>query len=199
MHYESSRGAVPESSEANFALIQNELSDLSSLGVVASFGKLEDFSPSGFSETLYLAARDSLDMARNRFIDLRNRKEKQREALSVSLVDRWGGDESFIEMRSRYTNKRLEDLLLNRGQFVVNWNSHLIRKASPIYQVPKSKTARAHLYAPVKRVGPIYVNTYWFNLLIIWFSGLQLYFALVYDLLRRFTNWNQIRKLRKGS
>jgi hypothetical protein len=88
-------------------------------------------------------------------------------------------------------------MLLNKGQFKVDWNKRYVRKASPIYQVPKSKTARAHLYAPVKRVGPLSIDTYWFNMLVIWFLGLQLYITLVYDLLRRITNWNQIRKLRK--
>jgi hypothetical protein len=93
----------------------------------------------------------------------------------------------------------LEDLLLGRGQFVVEWDNRFIRLASPIYHEPKSKVARAHLFAPVKRVGPFTVDTYWFNLLIIWFSCLQLYIALSYDLLRRFTTWNRIRKLRKGA
>jgi len=48
-------------------------------------------------------------------------------------------------------------------------------------------------------VGPVYIDTYWFNILILWFSGIVLYVALLYDLMRRFTNWNQIRKLRKVS
>ncbi len=199
VHYKSSDGTVPEDSKGSLELIRNELSDLSSLGVIASFGNLEDFSVSRFSEVLFLSATDSLKKAKNRFSDLRNRADRQKDALSSRLIDRWGGEESFKEMKRMYTNKRLEDLLLNRGQFVVEWNHQLVRKASPIYQVPNSKTGRSHLFAPVKRVGPLSIGTYWFNLLVIWLSAVVLYMALVYDLLRKVTNWNRIRKLRKGS
>ena len=197
--YDTTGGNIPESRDASFALIRNELNDLSSLGVVASFGKLEDFSRTGFSEALYLTATDSLEKASDRFKYLRYQAELREKALDSILIDRWGGEESFNEMKRRHTNKRLEEMLLNKGKFVVKWNQRFIRKASPIYHVPTSKTARSHLFAPVKHVGPFYIDTYWFNLFIIWFSGLQLYITLQFDLLRRFTNWNQIRKLRKRS
>ena len=201
VHYTfgTSGGSIPESRERSLALIQNELSKLSTTGVVASFGELKNFSPTGFSEALYRTATDSLRKVTDFFSDQRNSADRQIGALKTSLIVEWGGEESFNEMKETYTNKRLEDMLLNKAQFVVEWKNQYVRKASPIYHIPKSKTARAHLYAPVKRVGPFYVDTYWFNLLIIWFSGLQLYVILVYDLLRRLANWNQIRKLRQGN
>jgi ABC-type multidrug transport system ATPase subunit len=201
VHYGSPEGAVPEKYAGDLALIRNELSDLSKLGVVASFGKLDDFSRSGFSEALYLAASDSLNEATGRFNDLRKRTDRQKEALNEQLIKRWGGEESFLEMKRNYTNERLEDMLLNKGylQIQVKWKDRFVRKTSPIYQVPNSKTGRAHLFAPVKRLGPLTIDTYWFNLLVIWFSVFILYLTLVYDLLRKITNWNRIRKLRKGN
>jgi hypothetical protein len=180
-------------------LIRNELDDLGDLGIVASFGKLGEKGPSAFSEELYQTAMDSLDRAKDRFIGRRNHMENRNETLKTRLIEQWGGEESYNEMRKRYTNERLEEMLLNKGQFVVEWNNHLVRKETPIYHVPKSKTARAHLFAPVKRVGSLQIDTYWFNMLILWFSALLLYVALNHDLLRRFTNWNQIRKLRRAS
>ncbi len=201
VHYHSSDGRVPEFQAGNLALIRNELNDLNKLGVVASFGGLGDVSHSGFSETLFEMANDSLQKALKKFIDKRNHAEWQKNSISVSLRDRWGGKEAFNEIKKLHSNKRLEDMLLNKGslRFMVKWENRFVRKASPIYQLPESKTGRAHLFAPVKRVGPIPVDTYWFNLLVIWLSGLLLYATLVYDLLRRITNWNQIRKLRKQS
>jgi ABC-type multidrug transport system ATPase subunit len=197
--YNTSGGNIPESNERSLALIRNELNNLSTSGVLTSFEELEKISRTGFSEALYISARDSLEKASDLFTDLRNHADSQINVLNTRLIEKWGGEESFQEMKRKHTNKRLEDLLLNKGQFVVIWKDKYVRKASPIYHVPESKTARSHMFAPVKRVGPFYPDTYWFNLLIIWFLGLQLYFTLIYDLLRRFTNWNQIRKLRKGS
>jgi ABC-type multidrug transport system ATPase subunit len=194
-----SRGGDPGAYDADLTLIRNELSGLCDLGVVASFGRLEDFTSASFSKELYVTATDSLKKAIGRF-ELRQKDlTRQIDALSASLIKQWGGKEAYLEMEERYTNNRLEDLLLNKGQFIVRWNNRFVRKSSPIYQVPDSKFARAHLFAPVKRLGPLHVDTYWFNLLLIWFSGVLLYLALYYDLLRRFLTWNRIRRLRKGN
>ncbi len=89
-------------------------------------------------------------------------------------------------------------MLVNNTQFVTEWKNHLVRKTAPVYQIPRSRVGRAHLFAPVKRLGPFYLDTYWFNLVAIWLSAIIFYITLVTDLLRRFVNWNEIRKLRKG-
>jgi len=197
--YGVSGGELPESGRNRLALIRNELHDLDDMGIVASFGRLGESGPAAFSEALYQTAMDSLHRAKDRFIDWRKQMDIQKETLKTRLIEQWGGEDSYNEMRRRYTNERLEEMLLNKGQFVVEWNKRFVRKETPVYQVPKSKTARAQLFAPVKRVGPLYIDTYWFNMLILWFSALVLYFALKYDLLRSFTTWNQVRKLRKAS
>jgi hypothetical protein len=105
------------------------------------------------------------------------------------------------EEKENYTNKRLEELLVIKGRFkfIREWDSHLVRNTAPVYQVPRSRIGRAHLFSPEKRVGPFSIDTYWFNLGVIWLSALVLYIFLLYDLLRKFVNWNQIRKLRKNS
>ena len=91
-------------------------------------------------------------------------------------------------------------MLLNRGsgQFVVEWNQHLVRKITPVYQVPRSRIARAHMFAPEKRVGSFSFDTYWFNMVVLWLSAFVFYITLLYDLMRKIVNWNQIRKLRKN-
>ena len=71
-------------------------------------------------------------------------------------------------MDNDYSNKRLEVLLFNKAQFVTEWNMRLVRKVAPVYQIPQSRTGRAHLFAPVKRLGPFFIGIYWFNLLAIW-------------------------------
>jgi hypothetical protein len=144
-------------------------------------------------------ATDSLAKTKKIYNHISNSGFRQEDLVSASLIDRWGSEEAFNKMKSLHTNKGLESMLLKKLQFVVEWNHRWIRKTMPIYQVPKSSAGRAHLFAPVKQVGPFPVPTYWFNILIIWLSGLLLYATLVYDLLRRITNWNQVRKLRRES
>ena len=128
---------------------------------------------------------------------LKNEAGRKREAISERMIGKWGGEEEFISKRRDYTNKRLEEILMNKGQFAVTSKSRLIRKATPIYQIPESVTGRAQFFAPVKSMGTLSFDTYWFNMAVIWISTLVFYLTLVYDLLRKFTNWNQVRKLRQ--
>ena len=181
-----------------FALIRNELDDLQEMNVVTSFGDISLMDPEYFDEGVYKVARDSLHKAREYFKRVRNHNAKLSDALSKSLIKQWGGKEQFLIMRKTYSNQRLEDILLNKAQFVVEWNNRLVRKTSPIYQQPASKIGRAQFFAPKKRVGNHFFDTFWFNLAIIWLSTLLFYTTLVFDLLRKFINWNHSRKLSRN-
>jgi len=188
---ENLKGSAPE-----FDLIRNELADLAAMEVVSSFGTLSAMYPDHYNEQVYQVASDSLKTMRNYFRFQKNSADKRRDVLSKGLISAWGGEEEFLVMKRDYTNRRLEEILMNKGQFVVESKNRLIRKATPIYQVPESATGRAQFFAPVKRLGKASFDTFWFNLAVIWFSTLVFYLTLVYDLLRKFTNWNRIRKLR---
>jgi hypothetical protein len=167
--------------------------------MVASFGFPDGFTYSGFNETVYKTATDSLKRISQIYSWMKREADQQKERRISTMVEAWGGDDAYVQMKEKYTNKRLEELLVHNSQFqfLREWDSRLVRKTAPVYQVPRSRIARAHLFSPVKIVGSFSIDTYWFNLGIIWFSALVLYLFLIYDLLRRIVNWNQIRKLRK--
>jgi hypothetical protein len=197
--YRSVDGRVPESFEADLRLVRTELNNISKGGVVTSFGSPESFTRSGFNEAIYTTAIDSLEWAKQKYILLRNLADSVRDRRASELVEIWGGEEYFRSMKKDYTNERLEELLVRNSQaFLVEWNGRLVRKFAPIYQVPRSRTARAHFFAPEKKVGSITFDTYWFNVVVIWLLSLIFYFALIYDILRKIVSWNQIRKLRKS-
>jgi len=198
IQFKSSGGPVPGSCEADLELVRNELLDLSKAGVVASFGSPEDFTISGFNEAVFATATDSLNRAGQIYMRLKRDADQLRDQRASAMVEALGGEDAYVQMEQKYTNKRLEDLLVKSSRILTEWNSRLIRKTAPVYQVPRSRIARAQLFSPVKRVGPFSINTYWFNLGIIWLSVLVLYIILLYDLLRKIVNWNQIRKLRKN-
>jgi hypothetical protein len=53
---------------------------------------------------------------------------------------------------------------------------------------PTSKYGRAHFYAPYKLVGNFKIDTYWFNLLVLWLEVAGLYIALYFNLLSKLIN-----------
>ncbi len=159
---------------------------------------MENLDSGTFGEVIYRTTFDSLNKVMDHFRTIKNEADRQKEAISDGLIREWGGEEAFLQMKRDYTNERLEEILTNRREKgIVEWNNKLVRKMTPIYMEPLSGIGRAHFFAPVKRLGNRSIDTFWFNLIIIWLSAFVYYLALVFDLLRRFTTWNQIRKLRR--
>ncbi len=187
---------IPQAAK-ELELVSNELINLSSFHVVSSFGPLVNLQPDRFSETTYRMVTDSLHKVQDHFKTMRREADRQKDEISKGLLPEWGGRDGYLAMKKAYTNERLEEMLTNKGQFIVESNNRLIRKTSPIYMMPETRYGKSHFYAPVKRVGNLTFDTFWFNLLIIWFSCLIYYLTLGYDLVGKITQWDRVRRLRK--
>jgi ABC-type multidrug transport system ATPase subunit len=185
--------------EQSLRLIRNEMEKLSASGITRSFDQLDRLIPDLFDEEVYEAAIAWLDGVRIIAVSMRNDAAQQKDAKVAELNARWKDRGGPVHMINTYTNDRLREYLTNKHQSrkIIEWNNQLIRKIDPIYMEPSSRTGRAHFYAPVKKLGNLTINTYWFNLVVIWLLAYIFYLTLVYDLLRKFTKWNQIRRLRR--
>jgi hypothetical protein len=100
------------------------------------------------------------------------------------------GKEGLHQLQQDYQNDQLDNGVLDRLriQNLVETDSKIIRKYEPAYMIPTSKYGMAHFYAPVKRIGNIQIDTFWFNLMILWFEILLFYLALYFNLLQKLLN-----------
>jgi hypothetical protein len=57
--------------------------------------------------------------------------------------------------------------------------------ADPIYKDPASNYGRAHFYAPIKKLGTLEIDTYWYNIMVMWFFCIVLYVMLLTDAIRK--------------
>jgi hypothetical protein len=117
--------------------------------------------------------------SRKMFVHL---KDSVTEAVKTKI-----GDKALQELKEDYQNDQLDVIILDRlrKQNLVETDSKIIRKLEPAYMLPTSKYGRSHFYAPLKRIGNLKIDTYWFNLLILWFVILLLYLALYYNLFQK--------------
>ncbi len=126
-----------------------------------------------------------------------NLKKNQKQS---DLIDQMGGLIAYTKFRNEYDNNRLSEILLNRNasEYWIEVDNRLISKHEPAFREPTSNVGRAHLYAPVKRLGSLTIDTLWFNVIFIWFTSFILYLALYFDLLRKLLTWFENIRLRKG-
>ncbi len=152
--------------------------------------------PPGFVEGM---ATDRLDEGMNNYLQtyidtadfvynsMYNAASQEKDYLLRRLRTEVGGQQALLKLQNDYHNKSIADLVLNRNSLkkITEYDGRLIQRMDPIYEFPVSKIGRAHMYAPVKRLGQYEIDTYWFNLFVIWMFSLFAYVILYYDLIKK--------------
>jgi ABC transport system ATP-binding/permease protein len=115
------------------------------------------------------------------------KKSAKKESLLSEKIDELNGQVYLAQLKQENHNEAIADLALNRNEMrkVVEHNGKLIRKDTPVFQVPASLAGRAHFFASTKLLGPYEIDTIWFNILVLWLMTLFLYIALVHDWLKK--------------
>lgn len=124
--------------------------------------------------------------------------EYQKDGIYSALYEKYG-KEAVMSLKDNYHNQSVTDICLNNqeiNKYVIAENE-IIQTTNPIYKTPDSNIGRAHFYAPVKIFYGKKIDTYYFNILFIWFTTLLLYFALQTDALRKLLNYLGNIKFRK--
>jgi ABC transport system ATP-binding/permease protein len=111
-----------------------------------------------------------------------NKRDSVSDAMESKI-----GKATLMELEKNYNNKQLADVVLDRlrvKQFIET-DKRIIRKYNPGYMEPTSGYGRAHFYAPFKQVGNISIDTFWFNMIVLWIVTFILYIALYYNILQK--------------
>jgi ABC-type multidrug transport system ATPase subunit len=96
----------------------------------------------------------------------------------------------YIRFRNKFHNEHLDDIVRNiyEKNKILRFNDKLIRQEEPIYLEPDDTGLigiRAHFYAPNKYFLGNFYNTFWFNVVMIWFMSIMFYIPLYFDHLKK--------------
>ena len=130
-----------------------------------------------------------------RFKKFRDREDSVSEEIKSKI-----GNEKLVELESKYHNKSLEDIVLDRfrtNQFIETEN-RIVQKYEPGYMKPLSNYGRAHLYAPYKLIGNTEIDTFWFDLIVLWIVSAILYLILYLNILQKLAPYIGRLKLRES-
>jgi ABC transport system ATP-binding/permease protein len=95
------------------------------------------------------------------------------------------------EYKNKYYNEDMADLVKNvtTQNRIIEYNGQLIQQINPIFADPKPSgilNYRTHFFAPVKNFLGMQIDTFYFNLLVIWAATAVLYVLLYLEVLRKF-------------
>ncbi|MDW3209215.1 MAG: ATP-binding cassette domain-containing protein [Reichenbachiella sp.] len=127
-----------------------------------------------------------LNLLRKKYKNFKDEAVKERESHYYEMVEQLG-KEGLLELKNASHNKTLENLVTNRDEIekIFEADDELIQKKDPIFKTPDSNIGNAHFYAPVKVFGNAQIDTFYFNIIIIWLMTAFFYMTLYYDVLRK--------------
>jgi hypothetical protein len=85
----------------------------------------------------------------------------------------------------------------NTVEKIAVYPHRIIRKYNLAHALPTSKSGRAHLFAPSKRIGNTLIDTVWFNALTLFIMTFMLYIALLTNLLIAINQYLERFKFRR--
>ncbi len=182
-------------------LLENELTKLSITYSDSTFLELAKKVSKNYKSDEYKDLfTNKLNIFKNILIDSLKTYRKEKEIIYNNLVQTLGSEKAFNKLRKDNQNQRIASYVLNNfsvQKIKVN-NNEIIQLKDPIYQFPNSEFGRAYFYAPVKNIFGIIVDTFWFNLFVLWVTTVLMYVLLQMDIIRKGMEYFENIKALKG-
>ncbi|HOT15294.1 MAG TPA: ATP-binding cassette domain-containing protein [Bacteroidales bacterium] len=164
-------------SQENVEFIKNALMQLSVFYDINEIIKSLDSVP---SVDLITKTDDMLKKINNDLLNRFNALSREKDNITRKLINTMGSMDNLLRFKDLHYNKNIAELLLQRQTlktFYIEKNN-MYRQMEPVYQIPFSKTGRAQFLASSKLIGAIEVDTFTFNVIVIWIITLIVYLIL---------------------
>lgn len=169
-------------------LLRKELSKLEDESGMQVPVRLNQMTNRTVSEHMLNQLNDYLGNLRLVFSDKLDRVLYRKDAQMDSLTNSLEPEYSLSELKNDYYNYTLAKHVKRSqsSEHIIRMDYQLIRKAEPIFQIPRQQNGRAPFYAPFKRLGNYIIDTRYFNVAIIWLFTFLLYLFLYYRIIDLF-------------
>jgi ABC transport system ATP-binding/permease protein len=142
-----------------------------------------------------------LEATERRFIHLYNTGISERDNLYDTYVAKFQKKDKFFSFKQQYYNKQVANIVTNNNEFIEFhvYDNELERLKDAVFRLPESNFGRAHYYAPYKRFFSFLIDTFVFNLLVIWlFTGI-IFIFLYFDILRKILAYFETLRLNRAN
>ena len=173
----------------NLDVVKHEIeSELKSLGS-DKFSALNTLEVARFDSAAYNETMEFLDKLNNFYINRYNTADEKKEEKVAALTSSPEKRKAFEQFRHQYHNETVAELVKNMGETnrIIERDGRLIQKIFPVYKTPEPEHLvdfNAQFYMPAKHFLNSDVDTYFFNMGVIWSMTLVLTLALYLDVLR---------------
>lgn len=189
-HYKSGDSTVRQHVARNLALVRNEIQhELHALGG-NKFPQVDHLNLSDFDSVIYEQTALFLGKLNNFYIQRFNLADRQKEQKVMLMTSSPEKQKEFETFRNEFHNETVAELVKNLGETnrIIEKDGRLIQKIFPVYKSPEPEHLvdfNAQFYMPAKHFLNSDVDTYFFNMGVIWSMTLFLAITLYFDVLRK--------------
>ncbi len=177
--------------ESNLKLLKNELITIGLKLTKYKYADIENLEINKFNESVAIDLKKYLKTVKKYYSARYEKYTQKRDAIYSKLWKELGRNQ-LNDLKTRFYNKSVADLVLAKtdiNKIKRTESEILLQKKDPIYKLPETNSGRSHFYASSKKFLGQYIDTFWFNLIIIWLSAIFLYVILIFDLLRKLIDY----------
>jgi len=171
-------------------VVRNELTnELQEVGT-QNFNKISDLTPERYNLSVFKEASAFIETLKLYYIHRYNKADKGKDKIISSRIRTAEGENEFETYRESCENEAIAALVKNVEEThrIFERDGKLVQKIYPIYKEPASDHMvdfDAQFYTPVKHFMNRNIDTFYFNLGVIWSMTLFLSITLYYEVLRK--------------
>lgn len=190
LQYGNKQPEVQLEVENHLTILQNELKEeLMILGNV-QFKSIDNLIPSKFDSTTYAETVQFLSALKKYYINQYNKADQKKDQIITHQTNTAASEKRFEEFRNAYQNEAITELVKNTTETnrIIVKDNKFVQKIYPIYKDPDPEHIvdfDAQFYMPAKHFLNRNIDTFYFNLGVIWSMTLVLIIALYYEVLRK--------------
>lgn len=176
-------GRSPDSLASELNLVSNEFNQLAVKNDIFPFEFQSKLNSTEFARPVAEEAMNYLAFVRNSFYENVESLKQSRDSVEKALDSKYGRN-GLDMLKNAYNNEFIANLVKNQEsqEVIRETETRFIPLKFPIYLSSDSSFGRAPFYAAYKLLNGQYINTEWFNILIIWLLSFVLYVILISEL-----------------
>lgn len=171
-------------------LLKREIAEELEFVGKTDFTQINDFTAERYDSSVYEATTTFLSALKKFYINRYNKADQEKDKIISELTNTYEKEKKFEEYRNNYQNESISELVKNMAESnrIIEKDGKLIQKIFPIYKIPDPEHLvdfDAQFYMPAKHFLNKNIDTFYFNLGVIWSMTILLALTLYFEILRK--------------
>lgn len=135
-----------------------------------------------------------LEQIKQFYLDQYNKSTDLLDEKIYAINDILSSDSTNVtDLKFKYHNEKLSQYVasgyISGVPQIFEYKNRLYRSYKPIYSEPENYLFKAHFYAPTKPFFGKQIDTFWFNVMVVWIISIILFIALYFKVLEKTINF----------